>query len=173
MVGLSDDGHRLEAIERELKNAQGDQPGRRVQARPTTGFVSPSTMSPSLLTDTARACRLTLPSHYTTASTCGPRAARSPRLCLPSGHKMYAPYGARILVAPRDSFAGAPGDGRRRDQHRDLDDTVWGGPADREGAGSPNVIGAVVGRLIETLLELGFDAMLEDELRLGRRLLEG
>jgi selenocysteine lyase/cysteine desulfurase len=92
-----------------------------------------------------------------------------------SGHKMYAPYGAGVLVAPRDFFAGAPevmGGGAI--SIVTWDDTVWADLPDREEAGSPNVIGAVaLGVAIQTLLELGFDEMLEHETRLGSRLLHG
>lgn len=92
-----------------------------------------------------------------------------------SGHKMYAPYGAGVLVAPRDFFIGAPevmGGGAI--QIVTWDDTVWADLPDREEAGSPNVIGAVaLGVAIETLLDLGFDRMLDDEVATGRRLLEG
>ena len=52
------------------------------------------------------------------------------------------------------------------------DDTVWADLPDREEAGSPNVIGAVaLGVAIETLVELGFEEMLEHEAKLGARLL--
>lgn len=92
-----------------------------------------------------------------------------------SGHKMYAPYGAGVLVAPRDFFSGAPevmGGGAI--SIVTWDDTVWADLPDREEAGSPNVVGAVaLGVAIETLMELGFDSMLDDELCLGRRLLTG
>jgi selenocysteine lyase/cysteine desulfurase len=92
-----------------------------------------------------------------------------------SGHKMYAPYGAGILVAPRDFFAGTPevmGGGAIRIVT--WDDTVWADLPDREEAGSPNVIGAVaLGVAIENLVELGFDEMLNDESALGERLLKG
>jgi len=92
-----------------------------------------------------------------------------------SGHKMYAPYGAGVLVAPRDFFAGTPevmGGGAI--SIVTWDDTVWADLPDREEAGSPNVIGAVaLGVAIDTLLELGFDEMLEYETILGRRLLDG
>jgi cysteine desulfurase/selenocysteine lyase len=92
-----------------------------------------------------------------------------------SGHKMYAPYGAGVLVAPRDFFTGAPevmGGGAI--QIVTWDDTIWADLPDREEAGSPNVMGAVaLGVAIETLLELGFEAMLADEVRLGGRLLQG
>ncbi len=92
-----------------------------------------------------------------------------------SGHKMYAPYGAGVLVAPRDFFAGAPevmGGGAI--SIVTWDDTVWAELPDREEAGSPNVIGAVaLGVAIETLLELGFDDMLSYEVDLGGRLVDG
>jgi selenocysteine lyase/cysteine desulfurase len=91
-----------------------------------------------------------------------------------SGHKMYAPYGAGVLVAPRDFFAGAPevmGGGAIRIVT--WDDTVWADLPDREEAGSPNVIGAVaLGVAIETLVELGFDEMLRYEGELGTHLLK-
>ncbi len=90
-----------------------------------------------------------------------------------SGHKMYAPYGAGALVAPRDFFSGAPevmGGGAIRIVT--WDDTVWADLPDREEAGSPNVIGAVaLGVAIETLVELGFDDMLRHEAELGGRLI--
>jgi cysteine desulfurase/selenocysteine lyase len=92
-----------------------------------------------------------------------------------SGHKMYAPYGAGVLVAPRNFFSGAPevmGGGAI--QLVTWDDTIWADLPDREEAGSPNVIGAVaLGVAIDALLELGFEDMLREEGRLGRRLLEG
>ncbi|HXD80117.1 MAG TPA: aminotransferase class V-fold PLP-dependent enzyme [Candidatus Acidoferrum sp.] len=89
-----------------------------------------------------------------------------------SGHKMYAPYGTGVLVAPRDFFAGAPevmGGGAI--SIVTWDDTVWADLPDREEAGSPNVIGAVaLGVAIDTLLELGFDEMLAHEVELGSAL---
>jgi cysteine desulfurase / selenocysteine lyase len=92
-----------------------------------------------------------------------------------SGHKMYAPYGAGVLVAPRDFFSGEPevmGGGAI--QLVTWDDTIWAELPDREEAGSPNVIGAVaLGVAIDALLDLGFDEMLTEERRLGKRLLEG
>ena len=92
-----------------------------------------------------------------------------------SGHKMYAPYGAGVLVAPRDFFTGAPevmGGGAI--QIVTWDDTIWADLPDREEAGSPNVMGAVaLGVAIDALLALGFEDMLADEVRLGERLLAG
>jgi len=90
-----------------------------------------------------------------------------------SGHKMYAPYGAGVLVAPRDFFEGAPevmGGGAI--SIVTWEDTYWAELPDREEAGSPNVLGAVaLGVAIETLLDLGFDDMLTYETALGSRLL--
>lgn len=92
-----------------------------------------------------------------------------------SGHKMYAPYGAGVLVAPRDFFSGAPevmGGGAI--SIVTWDDTVWAELPDREEAGSPNVIGAVaLGVAVETLTALGFDEMIRYESALGCRLIEG
>ncbi len=88
---------------------------------------------------------------------------------------MYAPYGAGVLVAPRDFFTGTPevmGGGAI--SIVTWDDTYWADLPDREEAGSPNVMGAVaIGVAIETMLELGFDEMLAHEARLGARMLEG
>ncbi len=72
-----------------------------------------------------------------------------------SGHKMYAPFGAGALVAPRRLLAcGEPmlvGGGAVKAVS--FDDVVWADGPDREEAGSPNVLGAVA--LAETADELG------------------
>jgi selenocysteine lyase/cysteine desulfurase len=61
-----------------------------------------------------------------------------------SGHKMYAPFGAGVLIGPRDAFTD--GDpflaGGGAVDLVDLDEVVWTDPPEREEAGSPNVIGA-------------------------------
>jgi selenocysteine lyase/cysteine desulfurase len=70
-----------------------------------------------------------------------------------SGHKMYAPFGAGVLVGPRSAFTeGEPflAGGGAVDLV-DLDEVVWTEPPDREEAGSPNVVGAVA-------LHAAFDA---------------
>ena len=90
-----------------------------------------------------------------------------------SGHKLYAPYGAGVLVVPRDFFTGAPqilGGGAV--EFVALDETLWSGMPEREEAGSPNVIGAValaIGhqQLVE---ELGIDATDAHEVVLAERL---
>ena len=179
MVGLSDDGHiDLDAIEHALERGEG-----RISlvalcgASNVTGFVSP-------LHEVAELAHR----HGALISVDAAQLAPHHRIDVRprddpghldfvsfSGHKMYAPYGAGILVAPRDFFAGAPevmGGGAI--SIVTWDDTVWADLPDREEAGSPNVIGAVaLGVAIEALLQLGFDDMLEHEVALGRRLIEG
>jgi selenocysteine lyase/cysteine desulfurase len=62
-----------------------------------------------------------------------------------SGHKMYAPFGAGVLIGPRVTFAD--GDpflaGGGAVDLVDLDEVMWTDPPEREEAGSPNVIGTV------------------------------
>jgi cysteine desulfurase / selenocysteine lyase len=176
MVGLSDDGEiDLDAIEHELEKGAGKIGLVAVcGASNVTGFVSPIHEVAELAhrhgarisVDAAQLA----PHHRIDV-----RPASDPGhldFVSLSGHKMYAPYGAGVLVAPRDFFAGAPevmGGGAI--SIVTWDDTVWADLPDREEAGSPNVIGAVaMGAAIQTLQELGFLDMLEYEVGLGRRL---
>ena len=177
MVGLSDDGHiDLDAIDRELKAAAGKIGLVAVcGASNVTGFVSP-------IHEVAELAHR----HGALVSIDAAQLAPHHRIDIRpasdpghldfvsfSGHKMYAPYGAGVLVAPRDFFAGAPevmGGGAI--SIVTWDDTVWADLPDREEAGSPNVIGAVaLGVAIDTLLELGFEEMLRHEVELGATLL--
>src|SRR5438309_11707995 len=88
---------------------------------------------------------------------------------------MCTPSVAGALVAPPEIFAGAPAVmGGGAITIATWDDTLWADLPDREEAGSPNVIGAVaLGVAIETLLELGFEEMLQHEVKLGRRMIDG
>jgi len=177
MVGLSDDGHiDLDAIDSELKAAAGKIGLVAVcGASNVTGFVSP-------IHDVAELAHR----HGALVSVDAAQLAPHHRIDIRpasdpghldfvsfSGHKMYAPYGAGVLVAPRDFFSGAPevmGGGAI--SIVTWDDTVWADLPDREEAGSPNVIGAVaLGVAIDTLLELGFEEMLRHEVELGATLL--
>jgi cysteine desulfurase/selenocysteine lyase len=179
MVGLTPDGHiDLGAIEQALKNSSGTIGLVAVSgASNVTGFISP-------IHEVAELAHR----HGALVSVDAAQLAPHRRIDIRpandpghldfvsfSGHKMYAPYGAGVLVAPRDFFAGTPevmGGGAIRIVT--WDDTVWADLPDREEAGSPNVIGAVaLGVAIETLVELGFDAMLRHEADLGAKLLEG
>jgi len=93
-----------------------------------------------------------------------------------SGHKMYAPFGAGILIGPRATFAaGEPflvGGGAV--DLVDLDEVVWTHPPEREEAGSPNVIGAVALHAAIDQLELtGWPAIAAHDDRLARQLRGG
>jgi cysteine desulfurase / selenocysteine lyase len=176
MVGLTPEGHiDLDAIERSLRDSAGKIGLVAVTgASNVTGFISP-------VHEVAELAHR----HGALVSVDAAQLAPHRRIDIRpaddpghldfvsfSGHKMYAPYGAGVLVAPRDFFAGAPevmGGGAIRIVT--WDDTVWADLPDREEAGSPNVIGAVaLGIAIDTLVELGFDEMLRHEAELGERL---
>jgi cysteine desulfurase/selenocysteine lyase len=178
LVGLTQDGHiDVEAIEHALKSSGGTIGLVAVSgASNVTGFISP-------IHEIAELAHR----HGALISVDAAQLAPHRRIDIRpagdpghldfvsfSGHKMYAPYGAGVLVAPRDFFSGAPevmGGGAIRIVT--WDDTVWADLPDREEAGSPNVIGAVaLGVAIETLVELGFDDMLRHEADLGGRLIK-
>jgi cysteine desulfurase/selenocysteine lyase len=177
MVGLTPDGHMdLDAIERALRSSGGKIGLVAVSgASNVTGFISP-------IHEVAELAHR----HGALVSVDAAQLAPHRRIDIRpaddpghldfvsfSGHKMYAPYGAGVLIAPRDFFSGTPevmGGGAIRIVT--WDDTVWADLPDREEAGSPNVIGAVaLGVAIDTLVELGFDEMLDHEAELGALLL--
>ncbi len=93
-----------------------------------------------------------------------------------SGHKMYAPFGAGVLLGPREAFAsGEPflAGGGAVDLV-DLDEVVWTEPPEREEAGSPNVVGAVaLGAAVAELRDVGWDAIAAHEHRLAAALRDG
>ncbi|HEY6378160.1 MAG TPA: aminotransferase class V-fold PLP-dependent enzyme [Candidatus Dormibacteraeota bacterium] len=93
-----------------------------------------------------------------------------------SGHKMYAPFGAGALVAPKALLAQAAPflAGGGAVDFVTLDDVLWTTPPDRLEAGSPNVVGAVaLATACATLAEIGMDAVAAHEQRLLRRLQAG
>jgi len=93
-----------------------------------------------------------------------------------SGHKMYAPFGAGILVGPRTLFAtGEPflAGGGAVDLV-DLDEVVWTDPPDREEAGSPNVMGAVaLHAAIDEFGRIGWDAIARHDDAMSMQMREG
>jgi len=93
-----------------------------------------------------------------------------------SGHKMYAPFGAGVLIGPRETFrTGDPflAGGGAVDLV-DLDEVIWTEPPDREEAGSPNVVGAVaLGAAIGELERIGWPVIVEHDRAIARRLREG
>ena len=93
-----------------------------------------------------------------------------------SGHKMYAPFGAGVLVGPRSTFAD--GDpflaGGGAVDLVDLDEVVWTDPPDREEAGSPNVLGAVaLHAAIDALAVIGWEAVRSHDDDMAARLRRG
>jgi selenocysteine lyase/cysteine desulfurase len=93
-----------------------------------------------------------------------------------SGHKMYAPFGAGVLIGPRRTFA--QGDpflaGGGAVDLVDLDEVVWTDPPEREEAGSPNVLGAVaLHAAIDEFTRIGWDAIVGHDEAMARRLRGG
>lgn len=93
-----------------------------------------------------------------------------------SGHKMYAPFGAGILLGPRRSFT--EGDpflaGGGAVDLVDLDEVTWTDPPEREEAGSPNVVGAVaLHAAIDEFHRIGWDAIVAHDRELSTRLRNG
>jgi len=90
-----------------------------------------------------------------------------------SGHKMYAPFGAGALVAPRALLENAEPllAGGGAVDFVTLDDVLWTHLPDRHEAGSPNVLGAVaLGAACTELQRCGMDAVAEHERDLLRHL---
>jgi selenocysteine lyase/cysteine desulfurase len=93
-----------------------------------------------------------------------------------SGHKMYAPFGAGVLIGPREAFtAGDPflAGGGALDLV-DLDEVVWTDPPEREEAGSPNVLGAVaLHAAIDEFRRIGWETIGAHDAAMARRLRDG
>ncbi len=86
-----------------------------------------------------------------------------------SAHKMYAPYGAGVLIGPHALFMqGAPDySGGGTVEIVTEDDVYWAEPPDRDEAGSPNVVGAVaMAAACKALTEIGMERLAEHEAEL-------
>jgi len=93
-----------------------------------------------------------------------------------SGHKLYAPYGAGVLVGRRDWLDAAPaylaGGGAVREVG--TTETDWAIGAARHEGGTPNVLGAAaLAKACEELATVGGEALAAHEDTLRRRLLAG
>ncbi len=89
---------------------------------------------------------------------------------------MYAPFGAGVLIGPREVFMD--GDpflaGGGAVDLVELGEVVWTDPPDREEAGSPNVVGAVaLHAAIDALGEIGWPAIIDHDRHLAGLLREG
>ncbi len=88
-----------------------------------------------------------------------------------SAHKMYAPFGAGVLIGPRETFAqGAPDySGGGTVEIVTEDDVYWTSPPERDEAGSPNLLGAVaMATACKTLDEIGMARLAQHEADLTR-----
>ncbi len=93
-----------------------------------------------------------------------------------SGHKLYAPFGAGVLVGRRDWLDAAPPylAGGGAVTAVTTEDVQWACAPQRHEAGSPNVLGAAaVAAACETLAELDEQAVVEHEHHLIQRLRDG
>jgi selenocysteine lyase/cysteine desulfurase len=92
-----------------------------------------------------------------------------------SAHKMYAPFGAGILVGPKAAFErGEPtqvGGGTARLVSEDR--IVWADAPAREEGGTPNLVGAVaMAKAAQALAEIGLERIAAHEAALRARLAE-
>jgi selenocysteine lyase/cysteine desulfurase len=86
-----------------------------------------------------------------------------------SGHKLYAPFGAGVLIGRPDWLRAAPPyvRGGGAVEFVSLDDVLWSDLPDRQEAGSPNVIGAVaVGVACAALHAYGMERLAAEEAEL-------
>ncbi|HSH36471.1 aminotransferase class V-fold PLP-dependent enzyme [Schnuerera sp.] len=92
-----------------------------------------------------------------------------------SGHKMYAPFGTGVLIAPKNIFESGFSDhiGGGTVDLVTSDDVIWAPPPEKEEAGTPNLFGVVaLIESIQTLKKLGMEKVVEYERRLTRYTLE-
>lgn len=92
-----------------------------------------------------------------------------------SGHKIYAPYGAGVLIGPQEFFRhGEPAQrGGGAIRFVSLDEVIWDDPPAREEAGSPNVLGAIaLGAALHALEMMGLERIQERERSLLAYLLD-
>jgi selenocysteine lyase/cysteine desulfurase len=83
-----------------------------------------------------------------------------------SGHKLYAPYGAGVLIGGTDWLTGGEPFLRGGGAVKlvTLEDVVWAEMPDRQEAGSPNVVGAVaLGVACDTLRSVGMQRLADEE----------
>ena len=93
-----------------------------------------------------------------------------------SGHKLYAPFGAGVLVGNHARLRGGEpllrGGGAIK--FVTLDDVIWADGPELHEAGSPNVVGVVaLGAACRQLAALGMGAVVEHERQLSARLWTG
>ena len=92
-----------------------------------------------------------------------------------SAHKMYAPFGAGVLIGRKDTFERGDPDmvGGGVVEIVTLDSVVWAEPPDRDEAGTPNVVGAVaLAAALNQMDSVGMDTIAAHEIELTRYALD-
>ncbi len=77
-----------------------------------------------------------------------------------SAHKMYAPFGIGVLVAPKELFCQGCSEivGGGTVKFVSMDDVIWEEPPEKEEAGTPNLMGVVaLTESIKTMERIGMD----------------
>ncbi|NLY47026.1 MAG: aminotransferase class V-fold PLP-dependent enzyme [Tissierella sp.] len=83
-----------------------------------------------------------------------------------SSHKMYAPFGIGVLVAPKSTFEKGYSEhiGGGTIKYVSIKDTIWADPPEKEEAGTPNLMGVIaLSESINTLQSLGMKRIEEHE----------
>lgn len=92
-----------------------------------------------------------------------------------SAHKMYAPFGIGVLIAPKDTFREGFSEniGGGTVDMVTPKEVIWAPPPEKEEAGTPNVFGVVaLVESIKTLKKLGMECISEYERNLTKYTLE-
>ena len=93
-----------------------------------------------------------------------------------SGHKMYAPFGAGVLIGRTDWLQQSDPflRGGGAVDFVTTDDVLWTALPDRQEAGSPNVAGAVaLGSSMQLLMDYGMQRLCGEEMALARYMRNG
>ena len=83
-----------------------------------------------------------------------------------SAHKMYAPFGTGVLIAPKNTFEKGYSEhiGGGTIKYVSIKDTIWADPPEKEEAGTPNLMGVVaLTESIKTLQSIGMKNIEEHE----------
>lgn len=86
-----------------------------------------------------------------------------------SAHKMYAPFGTGVLIAPKEVFEQGYSEfiGGGTVEFVSIDDVIWADVPQKEEAGTPNLMGVVaLVESIQTLKSLSMDEVEEYEMQL-------
>ncbi|WP_313758248.1 aminotransferase class V-fold PLP-dependent enzyme [Tissierella sp.] len=92
-----------------------------------------------------------------------------------SAHKMYAPFGTGVLVAPKETFEKGFSEqiGGGTIKFVSIKDTIWADPPEKEEAGTPNLMGVVaLSTSIKILQDLNMRSIEEYERNLTKYALD-